>query len=90
MEKIDPFCYVYAGAYKAFYESATKLKFTDADIDKNIKSFQKIRLMIDFEVYKFMLCDLKRKCNVRELKTITPHILEYYAKIYKSRNNEEK
>lgn len=90
MEQIDPLIYVYAGAYKAFYESATKLKITDADINKNIKSFQKIRLMIDFEAYKFMLCDLERKCNVRELKTITPHILEYYAKIYKNRNYKEK
>lgn len=90
MEQIDPLVYVYAGAYKAFYESATKQKFSDADIDKNIKSFQKIRLIIDFEAYKDMLCDLLRKCNKRELKTITPHVLEYYAKIYTSRNNEEK
>lgn len=89
MEQIDPLCYVYAGAYKAFYKSATKLNLSNADIDKNIKSFQKIRLIIDFEAYKDMLCDLLRKCNKRELKTITPQVLEYYAKIYKTNNKEK-
>lgn len=47
-----------------------------------------------------MLCELQRKCNKSVLKTITPHVLEHYAKIYtltpcyakiyKIINNEEK
>ena len=100
MEQIDPYVYVFAGAYKAFFESNTKLKFCNDDIDKNIKSFQKIRRIIDFDRYLNMLCELQRKCNKSVLKTITPQVLEhyakiytitpYYAKIYKMLNNEEK
>lgn len=100
MEQIDPYVYVFAGAYKAFIESNTKIKFSNDDIDKNIKSFQKIRRIIDFDNYLNMLCELQRKCNKSVLKTITPQVLEhyakiytitpYYAKIYKMLNNEEK
>lgn len=89
MQKVSVQAYVYAGVYKCFYETATKKVFSNADIDNNIKYFEKIRKIIDFEKYKNMLVDLQKKCNVRELKTITPNVLVYYAKIYKTNNKEK-
>ena len=83
MQKISVQAYIYAGAYKCFYETATKKEFKDIDIDNNIKHFEKISKIIDFEKYKNMFVYIQKKFNSKEILAFTPRLIaEYYVKIY--------